>query len=490
MASPPAESGETATTILLRRPFGRTAVLPEPTRPRRKGVRGRATVPMALDERISGLTVLLVTADVVAALVAAWSFGLPWNAAGALAVVLVACRSNARVYRRRLRLSYVDDFPRSAASVAAAFGISVGLFLIFNATGPKDPDVLYAVVAFVALSEAQRIVVFEVCNRVRRRFRRGDRTLVVGTDPIGIDLLRNMLDHPEFGLRPVGFTDLEPAGDPAELPAPLFRGELAAIIVEHRISTMVLANPTAGQAETAKAIITANRLGCSILMLPRMHELYHDAPNVERLRGYPLVRLVADPTRRPTWLMKRTLDVVGAAAALVLASPILALGALAVLVESGRPLIFAQDRVGLDGKRIRVYKLRSMRPANDHEAQTRWSVARDPRVGPVGRLLRRTSLDELPQLWNIVRGDMSLVGPRPERPGFVAEFSATHEGYWARHRVPAGLTGLAQVNGLRGDTSIKDRARYDNYYIANWSLWLDFKIVLLTLRELTRRGPR
>jgi lipopolysaccharide/colanic/teichoic acid biosynthesis glycosyltransferase len=113
-----------------------------------------------------------------------------------------------------------------------------------------------------------------------------------------------------------------------------------------------------------------------------------------------------------------------------------------------------------------------------------WNIAADPRVSRIGHMLRRTSIDELPQLWNIVRGQMSLVGPRPERPTFVERFEQEHERYWARHRVPVGLTGLAQVNGLRGDTSISDRARFDNYYIANWSLWLDAKVLLLTLREV------
>jgi lipopolysaccharide/colanic/teichoic acid biosynthesis glycosyltransferase len=160
-----------------------------------------------------------------------------------------------------------------------------------------------------------------------------------------------------------------------------------------------------------------------------------------------------------------------------------------VLLESGRPVLFAQVRIGLDGRPFRIYKLRSLKPVNEQEAATTWNVVGDPRIGPVGRLLRRTSLDELPQMWNVMRGEMSLVGPRPERPGFVEQFSTEHERYWARHRVPPGLTGLAQVNGLRGDTSIADRARYDNYYIANWSLWLDLKIILLTARELLRREP-
>lgn len=431
---------------------------------------------------------LLVLADVLATLEAGRLFDMTPTAVLALMAVLVVCRSNARVYRRRLRLSYMDGFPRSVASVAAAFGLGVAIFLLLNQTGPKDDDVLYVVLVFIVLSEVLRIVVFAVCNLARRRLNRGDRTLVLGTDPVGLDLFRNMVEHPEFGLRPVGMVELDHSGSTARAGNHLLRGDLATIIIEQHIGTVVLADPGASPNETVEATITANRLGCSILMLPRMHELFHDAPDVERLRGYPLVRLSADPTRRISWWVKRSIDVVGAAVASLLLSPVIALCALAVLVESGRPLIFAQERVGRDGRRFRIYKLRSMKPAGDREAQTQWNIAGDPRVGRVGRLLRRTSLDELPQLWNIVRGDMSLVGPRPERPGFVAEFTAAHEGYWARHRVPVGLTGLAQVNGLRGDTSIADRARYDNYYIANWSLWLDVKIVLLTLRELLRRG--
>ncbi|WP_237047931.1 sugar transferase [Lentzea guizhouensis] len=179
-----------------------------------------------------------------------------------------------------------------------------------------------------------------------------------------------------------------------------------------------------------------------------------------------------------------------AAVALVVLSPVIGLCALAVLVESGRPLFFRQVRVGMDDRTFVLYKIRSVRQSGEDDSQVRWSVEGDSRVGPVGRFLRRTSLDELPQLWNVLRGDMCVVGPRPERPGFVREFSAIHELYWARHRVPTGLTGLAQVHGLRGDTSIADRSRYDNYYIANWSLWLDLRILLMTAGELCCRRNR
>ena len=157
-------------------------------------------------------------------------------------------------------------------------------------------------------------------------------------------------------------------------------------------------------------------------------------------------------------------------------------------LEGGKGIIFRQQRVGKDAELFELYKFRSMKPVAPGSGDTTWSIAQDKRVGPVGRVLRKTSLDELPQLWNIVRGDMTIVGPRPERPFFVEQFSAEFPRYGHRHRVPVGLTGLAQVSGLRGDTSIEDRARYDNFYIESWSFWLDIKVIVRTCREVIRGG--
>jgi exopolysaccharide biosynthesis polyprenyl glycosylphosphotransferase len=191
----------------------------------------------------------------------------------------------------------------------------------------------------------------------------------------------------------------------------------------------------------------------------------------------------------PARIIKRVFDIVVAVIALIVLSPVLTAAAVAVRIEGGPGVIFRQVRIGRDGKRFELLKFRSMRPANELESQTMWCVATDDRVGPVGKFLRSTSIDELPQLWNIFRGDMTLVGPRPERPHFVEQFSTQFDRYAYRHRVQVGLTGLAQVSGLRGDTSIADRARYDNFYIENWSLWLDIKIILRTFREvLSYRG--
>jgi len=462
---------------------------PPPTRPSTSRLPARLTV---LGERLSGFSILLVVADLVAGVVAELLTNLPWFSAVALFVVLIICRMSARLYRRRLRLSYLEDFPRSLASVIIVLGVSVGIYMLVTKAGPADRDALNAVLGFLALSELLRAMVFGVSKIARTKLHRGDRTLVLGSDSIAVRLLSTMREHPEFGLIPIGFLDLDVrtggTARPEALPAPLIRTDLDMAIVEHRVGTVVISNPTASPRRLSEAVVAANRLGCTILILPRMPELYQDGVDVERLRGFPLVRMPRNPTSRPSWWVKRAFDVLAASLATLLVAPVLIGCALAVLLESGRPILFSQERIGLDGRRFLIYKFRSLTPVDDTESQTKWNIATDNRVGPVGKFLRRTSLDELPQLWNIVRGDMSIVGPRPERPSFVAEFTEVHEGYWARHRVPAGLTGLAQVTGLRGDTSIADRARYDNYYIANWSLWLDFTIILRTVRELGRRG--
>ncbi|MFI9009104.1 sugar transferase [Actinosynnema sp. NPDC053489] len=439
--------------------------------------------------RVNAVAVLLVAADVavVAVVAARYSLGAWWTTV--VAVALLGARAACRLYRRRLWLSWFHDLPRSIGATAVAFA-TVGLVGLVGAPPGGAAPAQWAVLAFAALTEPARLFVFAFGRWCRRRFHRCDRTIVVGAGKVGVDLVGAMLAHPEFGLRPVGFVDPEPALDRAALPVALMDEDLADAITRLGVGTVVLAFSHARESSVVDSAITAHRLGCTTLVVPRMFELYQDGPDIERLRSYPLMRLGTAPTSRPSWWVKRAMDVLLAAVALVVLSPVIAVCALAVLLESGRPVVFRQVRVGMDDQPFVLYKLRSVRMTGEDDSQVTWSVAGDRRVGPVGRFLRRTSLDELPQLWNILRGDMSIVGPRPERPGFVREFSAIHELYWARHRVPTGLTGLAQVHGLRGDTSIVDRSRYDNYYIANWSLWLDVKILLQTVGELLCRRNR
>jgi exopolysaccharide biosynthesis polyprenyl glycosylphosphotransferase len=229
---------------------------------------------------------------------------------------------------------------------------------------------------------------------------------------------------------------------------------------------------------------------CDLWIVPRLREFraHHGIP--DHIGAVPVARVHRPVLTGPKWAVKRASDILAASVALVLLSPFLVLCAVATRIEGGPGIFFRQRRIGRHGRPFQLVKFRSMRPCTEAESQTLWSVADDPRLGPVGRFMRRTSLDELPQLWNILRGDMTIVGPRPERPHFVDRFSADYPDYAMRHRVPVGLTGLAQVSGLRGDTPISDRARFDNYYIENWSLWLDVKVILRTVAEVVRGGGR
>ena len=247
-------------------------------------------------------------------------------------------------------------------------------------------------------------------------------------------------------------------------------GARVVVVAEAEVSDRVL----------IEAVRACQRSQCEVFLVPRLYELSPLVGDMELLWGMPLFRLRRSALRSPSWRCKRLLDLCLVLGALVVLAPVMAVCALAVRLEGGPGVIFRQERVGMDGRRFELMKFRSMRPESRLAAETTWSIAGDARVGPVGRFLRVTSLDELPQLVNILRGDMSLVGPRPERPTFVQEFAARFPEYPDRHRVPCGLTGWAQIHGLRGATSIDDRARFDNFYIENWSLWLDLKILLRT----------
>jgi lipopolysaccharide/colanic/teichoic acid biosynthesis glycosyltransferase len=216
-----------------------------------------------------------------------------------------------------------------------------------------------------------------------------------------------------------------------------------------------------------------------------LFELAVGRGRTETVRGIALARLRPEPAQLRRWAVKRLIDVAGAVFGLIVLAPVFAVCALAVLVESRRHgVLFRQERITRDGEPFTIVKFRSLTPSSDIESQVKWNINTDARLGLIGKILRFSSLDELPQLVNVLRGDMSLVGPRPERPFFVEQFQRTYAGYADRHRVPAGITGWAQIHGLRGDTSIEERARWDNAYADTWSLWLDLKILLLTARQL------
>ncbi|WP_231514658.1 sugar transferase [Mycobacterium sp. URHB0044] len=319
-------------------------------------------------------------------------------------------------------------------------------------------------------------------------------TVMIGGGPIATELARILAEHREYGLSLDSFVDdgeLSPAE--AYLPRLGRLADLDMAVLTTGADTLLVADGSFEEGALIAAVRSEACQNAELLVVPRMHHFHTQTGMADHIGSIPIMRIRNPNLHGPSWLIKRGFDIAVATTSLVILSPVLAAAALAVRIEGGPGVIFRQVRVGRDGKHFELLKFRSMRPSNEAEAQTKWCVAADNRVGPVGRFLRCTSIDELPQLWNILRGDMTVVGPRPERPHFVEQFSTQFDRYSHRHRVQVGLTGFAQVSGLRGDTSIADRARYDNFYIENWSLWLDIKIILRTFREVLfyreRRTP-
>ncbi len=222
--------------------------------------------------------------------------------------------------------------------------------------------------------------------------------------------------------------------------------------------------------------------GVHTKFIPDYNNLVPSRPYTEDLMGLPVINIRYVPlTNTLNWIMKRAVDVVGALCGLIIASPIMLLAAIFVKASSPGPVIFKQERVGLHNKPFYMYKFRTMEMQKPSQEKKAWTVKDDPRVTRVGKILRKTSWDELPQLFNILAGEMSLVGPRPERPLFVEKFKEEVPRYMIKHQVRPGLTGWAQINGYRGDTSIRKRIEYDIFYIENWTMGLDFKIMFLTI---------
>ncbi|WAX79944.1 exopolysaccharide biosynthesis polyprenyl glycosylphosphotransferase [Streptomyces sp. KMM 9044] len=304
--------------------------------------------------------------------------------------------------------------------------------------------------------------------------------LVVGPAATAQRVAAALLRHPRCGVRPVGVVAEQPDGTEG-LPVLRPGEEVERAVIQNGVRAVLAVHPSvrAGPGPLLHALADS---GCVVWEVDADSPAY---PTGERLAGFPCRRLDLSPAHRGS-AGKRVLDILLSGTLLLLAGPLLLVCALTLRLSDGPGVVFRQERIGRNGEPFTLLKFRTHRPVDEHESATRWSVADDNEMGRFCRMLRRTSLDELLQLWNVLRGDMSLVGPRPERPYFVSQFSQTYPGYVARHRMRTGITGLAQVQGLRGDTSIEDRCRFDNAYIDDWSLWQDICILLRTAVTLVR----
>ncbi|MEE9186928.1 MAG: sugar transferase, partial [Bacteroidota bacterium] len=260
--------------------------------------------------------------------------------------------------------------------------------------------------------------------------------------------------------------------------------EVAAYIRRHSTDIVLIALASGEHPRLVEIVRRCEGLNVEFMMVPDMLEMMTSRVRLKEIEGIPFLRIKDIPMTAWNRILKRTFDVIISVLVLVVTSPLLLLSALLIKLTSKVPAFYKQDRVGLDGQTYQVLKLRTMRVDAESETGPVWAKKDDPRVLGIGRILRRFSIDELPQLINVLKGEMSIVGPRPERPLFVEQFKDQIPKYLDRHRVKTGITGWAQVNGLRGDTSIDERTKYDVYYIENWSLVFDIKIILKTIKEV------
>lgn len=380
------------------------------------------------------------------------------------------------LYSRRFTLSVLDDIPM------IGLGVIWGAVLSSVALQPVGLGQLFLPAAVVFAADV--VARFAAYSWTKARRRRGTTVypaLIVGCGEVGVRLAERIASHPDTGLRALGFLDDAHEGCSPELPAPyLGRAEdLEQVVGRVGATDVIVCDGSMSSDDVVDCLRTCTPLEVSVYAVPRLIEFHRSFVRSEQVWGLPLERIQRYTVHGFTWRLKRTMDIVLSGLALLLLAPVMLGVAVAVRWELGQGVIFRQERVGLDGRTFTVRKFRSM--ASRPPGEQPWSVAGGDELGRVGAFIRRYSLDEIPQLLNVLLGDMSLVGPRPERPHYVRRFTEEVRGYGHRHRVPVGLTGLAAVEGLRGDTSISERAYFDNLYIENWSLWLDIKILARTV---------
>jgi len=332
---------------------------------------------------------------------------------------------------------------------------------------------------------AARYALRRFMRRMRKKGYNRQHLLVVGGGTVGLEFAQKALSHKEFGYYITGFLDDNPEKKGTLiLDRPVLGdcGLLPGLLASGGIDAVIIALPLRAYPKYSEIVETCEKSGVRVRIIPDYFDYLPGRLKIEEFDEIPLLNIrhvpLDDPFNR---FAKRLLDIAVSLTALVFTAPLMLIIAIAVKVTSPGSVFFKQERVGLNNRSFQMLKFRSMRVAGDDSANTRWTTSDDPRKTRVGTFLRKTSLDELPQFLNVLKGDMSVVGPRPERPYYVEQFKEKIPKYMVKHQVKPGITGWAQVNGWRGDTSIKKRIECDIYYIENWDLLFDIKIMVMTV---------
>ena len=412
------------------------------------------------------------------------------------------------LYQTRLRTLVLDGIVPVLSGVSVAAMAVATLGMLFNGQLPNQTDWLNGWLFSLLGVGIGRTILSFAQHWARKRHLVGKSVLIMGAGVVGAQVARRLESHPEYGLVPIGFLDEDPRSvaevGGRDVPVLGTIDDLDETVARTGVRHLIVAFSSAADARVSRLIQRCQELGVEVSVVPRMFDTINDRVGYDTVGGLPLLTFAAVDLDGVQFAIKHALDRVLALVLLIAFSPVIVCAAIAVRLSSPGPAFFRQRRVGRDGKVFDFYKFRSMyveqAPAGDDQAESSaldfllggdtapGGVEGEDRRTAVGRFLRSTSLDELPQLFNVLRGDMSLVGPRPERPEFVELFRHDIIRYGDRHRVKSGITGWAQVHGLRGQTSLAERVEWDNYYIAHWSLGLDLKILALTLVALFRNA--
>ncbi len=417
------------------------------------------------------------------------SSGFLWPSLFALVVLAVFISRGA--YSRRLIVDLIDDVRSLVIAVGLATMAVVTLRVMVAAAPQNTAAETLRLAVFAAVYLTAGRAGLDLSQIHARRSGEAVPTLVIGAGKVGRMTARRLLEHPELGLRPIGFLDKEPREDTGaiiHLPVLGASWDIDQVVREYGVGQVIITFSTAPNDVLLRMVKRCEELGVGVSLVPRLFEKVTDRLTIDHLGGLPL--LTSHPSNPRGWqiAIKYALDRMLALVVVILSSPIMLVATLVTWISLGRPIFFRQLRVGLDGRTFEMLKFRSMR-LNEDSSDDVSALPDDTAPGgvegadrrtSVGTILRKTSIDELPQLFNVLKGDMSMIGPRPERPEYVELFESRVYRYSDRLRVKSGITGWAQIHGLRGKTSLSDRVEWDNYYIENWSLWLDFKIALRT----------
>ncbi len=394
----------------------------------------------------------------------------------------------ARLYHLRRAVSRIDEFYTvfGAVSISAMMSVALSVLLFKNSGLELDfprAMVIYAWLLTLVLVTIGRLLHRRVQGRLQARGVGRDRALIVGAGETGRMILQKIRWSPQLGYEVVGLVTRNPDFALSEVFGTLVLGavdDLPRLIDAHQIDEVIVALPEATHGEVLDLVAKCDRASLNVKVFPDVFQIMASQVSIDDLGGLPLLSMRDVRLRGWYVTLKRAMDLIGSAALLIVLAPLMLFVALLVKLESPGPVFYAQERTGLDARPFMMLKFRSMR--RDAEADgPGWTRPNDPRRTRIGAILRQLNVDELPQLINVLVGEMSLVGPRPERPLYVEQFKQSIPRYMERHKEKAGITGWAQINGLRGDTSIAERTKYDLWYIENWSFLLDLKILIRTL---------